>query len=141
MRKITKKVTDLGFPRNNSSYITLVRYSVVVTSCFGRESIGDHKITVSQFEEAFIQSELPCSTKVHVVRRHLISLIINNLLFGMGLEVVSEQGTESTHSRFGRVWETRYKCLLFYHFFFEICSSRMHTGKIQSKHVKFSENK
>ena len=110
MRKITKEATDLGFPKNNSSYITLLRFSAVVTTCFGKEITGDYKVAIFQFEEALIQSGLPCSTKVHVVCQHLIPFIMNYLPVGMGLEVVSEQGGESIHSRFGRVWETRYKC-------------------------------
>ena len=110
MRKITKQATDLGFPKNNCSYITLLRFNAVVTTCFEKENTGDYKMVIFQFEEAFIQTGLPCSTKVHVVCRQLISFIMNNLPVGMGSGVVSEPGAESTHSRLGRVWETRYKC-------------------------------
>ena len=110
MRKITKQATDLGFPKNNCSYITLLRFSAVVTTCFEKENTGDYKMEIFEFEEAFIQSELLCSTKAHVVCRHLIPFIMNYLPVGMGFGVVSEQGAESTHSRLGRVWETRYKC-------------------------------
>ena len=65
---------------------------------------------VLQFEDAFIQSGNSCSTKVHVVCRHIIPFINEYLPKGMGLGAVSEQATESAHSRFKNVWEKSYKC-------------------------------
>lgn len=109
MRKITTNVTELGFPVNNSSYIALKRFADVVTSAFGKKIIGDLELAVYQFEEAFIQSGLSCSTKVHIVCRHLVPFI-DYLPKGMGLGAVSEQATESAHSRFRNVWERSYKC-------------------------------
>ncbi|KAI6648758.1 hypothetical protein LOD99_7145 [Oopsacas minuta] len=110
MRKITKEVLELGFPKSNSSYITLVKFRDVVDSCFGKHIKGDFKMAVYHFEQSFKQSGISCSTKVHVLCRHLIPFITNYLPDGMGLGSVSEQAFESAHSRFGRVWETRYKC-------------------------------
>ena len=110
IRKIIRNVTDLGFPVNNSSYIALKRFGDVVTSCFGKNTIGDLDEIVYQFEEAFIQTGLSCSTKVHVLCRHLVPFIKDYLAKGMGLGSVSEQATESAHSRFKNVWEKSYKC-------------------------------
>ncbi|KAI6646373.1 hypothetical protein LOD99_9244 [Oopsacas minuta] len=110
MRKITKEVLELGFPKSNSSYITLVKFRDVVDSCFGKHIKGDFKMAVYHFEKSFKQSGLSCSTKVHVPCRHLIPFITNYLPDEMGLGSVSEQAFESAPSRSGRVWETRYKC-------------------------------
>ena len=110
MRKINRNVTDLGLPLNNSFYIALKRFGDVVNSCFGKDTIGDLDEIVYQFEEAFIQTGLPCSTKVHILCRHLVPFIRDYLPKGMGLGAVSEQATESAHSRFKNVWEKRYKC-------------------------------
>ena len=70
MRKITKYISNLGFPTNNSSYIALKRFAELVDSWF-----GNVEELVCQFEDAFIQSGNSCSTKVHVVCRHLIPFI------------------------------------------------------------------
>ena len=110
MRKITKNITNLGFPPNNSSYIALQSFSQLVNSCFGKEIVGDTELLVYQFEEAYIQSGNSCSTKVHVVCRHLTTFIRDYLPKGVGLGAVSEQATESAHSRFKNVWEKCYKC-------------------------------
>ena len=110
MRKITKCISNLGFPTNNSSYIVLKRFAELVDSCFGKHIDGNAEELVCQFEDAFIQSGNSCSTKVHVVCRHLIPFINEYLPKGMGLGAVSEQATESAHSRFKNVWEKIYKC-------------------------------
>ena len=110
MRKITKNVEKIGLPPNNSSYIALKRFSDLVDACFGKEITGDIETLVIQFEEAFIQSGHSCSTKIHVVCRHLLPFIRNYLPKGMGLGAVSEQATESAHSRFKNVWEKSYMC-------------------------------
>ena len=81
------------------------RFSDLVDACFGKEITGDIETLVIQFEEAFIQSGHSCSTKIHVVCRNLLQFIRNYLPKGMGLGAVSEQATESAHSRFKNVWE------------------------------------
>ena len=110
MRKITKCISNLGFPTNNSSYIALKGFAELVDSCFGKHIEGNVEELVCQFEDVFIQSGNLCSTKVHVVCRHLIPFINEYLPKGMGLGAISEQETESAHSRFKNAWEKSYKC-------------------------------
>ena len=77
MRKITKCISNLGFPTNNSSYIALKRFGELVDSCFRKHIDGNVEKLVCQFEDAFIQSGKSCPTKVHVVCRHLIPSLIS----------------------------------------------------------------
>ena len=107
--KITKCISNLGFPTNNSSYIALKRFGELVDSCFRKHIDGNVEKLVCQFEDAFIQSGKSCPTKVHVVCRHLIPFINKYIPKGMGLGAVSEQATKSAHSRFKNVWEKSYK--------------------------------
>ena len=109
MRKITLMVEQIGFPISNSSYIALKRFSEVVRTCFGQQIRGDYKLAIFQFEEAFKFTGLNCSTKVHIVCRHVIPFITKFLPVGMGLGAVSEQAAESAHSRFIKV-RRNYQC-------------------------------
>ncbi|KAI6659881.1 hypothetical protein LOD99_14221 [Oopsacas minuta] len=109
MRKITLMVEQIGFPISNSSSIALKRFSEVVRTCFGQKIQGDYKLAIFQFEEAFKLTGLNCSTKVHIVCRHVIPFITKFLPVGMGLGAVSEQAAESAHSRFIKVWRN-YQC-------------------------------
>ena len=98
-----KEATDLGFPKNNSAYVALKKFGDVVDSCFGNNIVGDFKNSIYEFEQAFLQTGFPCSTKVHVVCRHLIPFIINYLPIGIGLGTVLEQAAESANSRFAQL--------------------------------------
>ena len=110
MKKITRNATKLGFPLNNSFYIALKRFADVVNCCFGQDVIGDVETIVYQFEEAYILTGLSCSPKVHALCRHLVPFIREYLPKGKELGTVSEQVTESAHSRFKHIWEKSYKC-------------------------------
>ena len=109
MRKMLKICNGLAFSPSNSAYIALKRFSDVVASCFGTNIQGEYIEHICQFEEAFNKTGLPCSTKVHILCRHIIPFIQNYLPPGKGLGYVSEQAVESSHSRFMKVWN-RYKC-------------------------------
>ena len=109
MRKLLKMCNGLAFPSSNSTFIALKRFSDVVTSCFGTNIESEYMEHIHQFEEAFNRTGLPCSTKVHVTCRHIVTFIQNYLPPGKGLGYVSEQAVESSHSRFLKVWN-RYKC-------------------------------
>ena len=60
---------------------------------------------LTPFEVAFSLTGLSCFTKVHVLCRHLVPFIREYLPKGEGLGTVSEQATESAHSRFRNVLE------------------------------------
>ena len=96
----TRCVMDWLFLLQNSIFIALKRFSDVVTSCFGTNIESEYMEHIHQFEEAFDRTGLPCSTKVHVICRHIITVIQNYLPPGKGLGYVSEQAVESSHSRF-----------------------------------------
>ena len=100
---------QLGFPKSNSCFTALKRFSEVVKTCFGQKIHGDYKLAIFQFEEAFLRTGLNCSTKVHIVCRHVIPFISEYLPDGIGLGAVSEQAAESAHSRFEKVWRN-YQC-------------------------------
>ena len=81
----------------------------MVTSSFGTSIESEYVEYIHQFEEAFDRTGLPCSTKVHVLCRHIITLIGNYLPPGKGPGYVSERGVECSHFRFMKVWN-RYRC-------------------------------
>ena len=109
IRKMLKMCNGLAFSPSNSAFIALKRFCEVIASCFGTDIKSEYIEHIYQFEEAFNKTGLPCSTKVHVLCRHIIQFIQNYLPPGKGLRYVSEQAVESSQSRFMKAWN-RYKC-------------------------------
>ena len=107
MRKMLKMCN--GMAPSNSAFIALKRFREVVVSCFGIDIKSEYIEHIYQFEEAYNKTELPCSTKVHVLCRHIIPFIQIYLPPGKGLGYVLEQAVESSQSRFIMAWN-RYKC-------------------------------
>ena len=80
MRKMLKICNGLAFSPSNSAFIALKKFSDVVASCFGTNIQSEHMEHICQFEEAFNKTGLPCSTKVHVLCRHIIRLFKTTFL-------------------------------------------------------------
>ena len=71
MSKLLKMCNGLAFPSSHTIFIALKRFSDVVRSCFGTNIESEYMEHMHQFEEAIIRTGLPCSTKVHVICRHI----------------------------------------------------------------------
>ena len=110
MSKLLKNIPNLGMNPNNSCVIALKRFSEVVESCFGTVLTGDYSQALLNIEEAYKQTGLSCTVKVHCLCRHVRTFIKEFLPQGAGIGAVSEQGFESSLSRFKNVWERQYKC-------------------------------
>jgi hypothetical protein len=81
MRQVLKRLGDLRLNEFCSAYTTMVR---LVEGVFGVAIDPEFETIVWEFEEAWRMGGLSCTTKMHVVCRHVIPFIKTHLPAGKG---------------------------------------------------------
>lgn len=74
----------------------------MVQSCFGRDLKEGWQGRVTDFCDAYQQLGISITTKVHIVKDHLLNFCEKN---GCGLARYSEQSFEAVHADFAKYWE------------------------------------
>lgn len=77
----------------------------VVEACFGATVSGDVAEKVAAYREAYLQLQIPVTTKNHAIFSHVTDFCQQH---GRGLGPYSEQASESVHADFRLCWE-KYK--------------------------------
>ena len=98
----TKLLEEMA-PTNCSKYIkALKRFGDVVSSCFGVDLDESFKTNITLFKEAFLETGLNVTPKVHAAFFHVEEFCSRKR---MGLGLWSEQVSESIHYDFLQTWK------------------------------------
>ncbi|KAI6651144.1 hypothetical protein LOD99_5495 [Oopsacas minuta] len=105
MRLLLKHHGDLFLNKNCNAFIALRRFDSVGSSCFGiSRCTPEFHERILEFEETYKMCGISCTTKVHIVSRHLVPFLLKYLPTDNGLAAVSELALESSHHHFNNVW-------------------------------------
>lgn len=104
-RKLLRSVHILAdiAPAECRKFVTAFReLNSVVESCYGYELHDDYKDHISRFHEAYLQTGLSVTPKIHAVSYHIVDFCSFK---GRGLGAWSEQVSEAVHHQFEMTWQ------------------------------------